>query len=281
MTVIRSWDGYLWYENPRGATPRERNTLITVLDLINRDSIFVDVGAHIGFFAIRVANMCKWVHAIEPNPEAYTILEKNIELNNIGNITVHKCACGLRYRRATIYIADTETTLLPRTGRNTLTVDVKPLDSLVNHCDVVKIDVEGWERDVVLGASRIIDTCKPIWVIEHHDLGAGASLFPEIMGSYKEIRAILHDYTCIPFDEGRVVYIHKDKINSIRTEALKRLLTLCWSNKVIKNIEHDRPWYYGLPYTWWYGCSILDFIEQLPDHVLDEPEWLKRAEEII
>jgi hypothetical protein len=41
------------------------------------------------------------------------------------------------------------------------------------------------------------------------------------------------------------------------------------------NVKNGRCWWYGLPYTWWYGMGVLDVVENLPEHVLDEPEWLE------
>ena len=44
----------------------------------------------------------------------------------------------------------------------------------------------------------------------------------------------------------------------------------------MKNLREGRDWYYGLPYTWWYGMGVLDVIENLPEHIPEEPEWLEQ-----
>jgi hypothetical protein len=39
-------------------------------------------------------------------------------------------------------------------------------------------------------------------------------------------------------------------------------------------LEQGRPWYYGLPYTWWWGMNF----NEIESHVLrpEEPEWIER-----
>ena len=276
--ILVSWDGLKWFKHDRGICPREKNVLRTIQSLTNKNSVFVDVGAHIGFYTVRLALKCKHVHAVEPNPESAYILRRNIELNNINNVTVHQCACGKNPSKAKIYIADTCTTLIPRTNRRTVEVDVKPLDSLVKYCDVVKIDVEGFEEEVLLGAKNLITHVKPIWIIEHHDKGLGIQYYPETKGMSERIRKLLSDYIKITYDEGRSAYIHKSKINQVPEHALRRLIALGVQHHVLTNIIEGRAWYHGLPYTWWYGVSMLDFMEEVYEHVIEEPEWIKIVE---
>ena len=278
MSILKSWDGYLWYKNDRGIKVREKNVLKTLYSLSTKNTVFVDIGAHIGFYVIRLAKVCKHVHAIEPNPEAIEILKENIKLNKIKNVTIHPYALGKEVRKANLYLADNNSTLLTRSDRNSIEVQVKTFDEVIDYCDLVKIDVEGFEEEVLLGAYRIITHVKPIWVIEHHDQGLGSIYYPETKGMSERIRTILKDYIKITFDVGRSVYIPKEKINEVKEEALKRLISLAILNKIIKNLEEQRPWYYGMPYTWWYSMTLLDFYEELLERVLNEPEWLRISE---
>ena len=277
--ILVSWDGLKWFRNPRGIIPREKNLLKIIQSLSDQSKVFVDVGAHVGFYAIRMAKQCRWVHAIEPNPESIEILRKNIELNDITNITIHPYACGAIRMKSKIYISDTTTTLFQRDDRPSIEVEVATLDELIHHCDVVKIDVEGWEEQVLLGAKRLIVEEKPIWLIEHHDVGEGAKHYPETRGMSQRIRNMLSEYRKITFDLGRSVYIHESVIDEVPREALRLILKLAVYFKVTQNLESLRPWYYGLPYTWWHGMSLVDFMEEVPERVVDEPEWLSAVSE--
>ena len=95
----------------------------------------------------------------------------------------------------------------------------------------------------------------------------------------QRIRNILGEYRKITFDLGRSIYVHESIIDKIPKEALRLILKLAVYFKVTQNIENLRPWYYGLPYTWWYGMSLIDFMEEIPERVVDEPEWLNVTSE--
>jgi tRNA G37 N-methylase Trm5 len=72
-----------------------RNELAMVLDHVRNGDVFVDVGAHIGTFAIRVAR--KLGHrgkllAIEGAPETHALLERNIGANGLDHRIQAICA---------------------------------------------------------------------------------------------------------------------------------------------------------------------------------------------
>jgi len=50
------------------------------------NDIVIDIGAHIGEYALPAAKNSGKVVAVEPNPDTFTILKKNIELNKISNV---------------------------------------------------------------------------------------------------------------------------------------------------------------------------------------------------
>ena len=55
---------------------------------ITKDSIVVDVGAHIGSFSLMAARDARKVLAFEPEPINYQMLKKNMELNNLENMAI-------------------------------------------------------------------------------------------------------------------------------------------------------------------------------------------------
>src|SRR3990172_8397516 len=56
-------------------------------ELGGKDKIFIDVGAHVGYSAIRMTKYYNWVYAFEPEPFNYQGLLKNIDINEVRNIT--------------------------------------------------------------------------------------------------------------------------------------------------------------------------------------------------
>jgi len=59
---------------------------------ITKDSIVVDVGAHIGSFSLIAARSAERVLAYEPEPMNYQMLKKNVELNHLKNLTIFEMA---------------------------------------------------------------------------------------------------------------------------------------------------------------------------------------------
>jgi hypothetical protein len=47
--------------------------------------------------------------------------------------------------------------------------EVVPLDDVVDRADIVKVDVESYDWRAVQGMAGLIDSCRPVLVIAHHD----------------------------------------------------------------------------------------------------------------
>jgi len=55
---------------------------------LSKDDVVLDAGAFIGDFTIKVARKVKEVVAVEPLPWAFKILKKNVEMNELKNVTL-------------------------------------------------------------------------------------------------------------------------------------------------------------------------------------------------
>ena len=132
--------------------------------------VFFDVGANNGFFSVLACDLggpASHAVAFEPNPRLIPLLRRAIPRVG-GNITVIPAAVGRVRERAPLTIVDDErnsglSTLLEvdkRTRNQVTEVDVVTLDDYarVNEVapHVIKIDVEGAELDVLLGARRLL-----------------------------------------------------------------------------------------------------------------------------
>ena len=152
----------------------------------------VDVGAHVGNHTLYFSKMLglKTV-AFEPNPQTYQLLAANVRENGV------EAMC--RIRHAAVGASSGRVHAIPASGGNSGMARVEsdaagevPLlcldDELQNdvRVDVLKIDVEGWETDVLRGATRIIERHRPLIYVE-----ASAATF-------SEVRALLtaHRYVC-------------------------------------------------------------------------------------
>lgn len=149
---------------------------------------FVDVGAHAGFFTIlasRLVGDSGVVHAIEPMPDNCRRLEYAIARNRLTNVVVHRFAVAAARGRATLFAHRNSTmwSLYPDgTSGAGAEVDVWPLDDLVAEGivprpDLVKVDVEGAERDFLRGAAHVLADGTDV-LIEFPITDIGADLLP-------------------------------------------------------------------------------------------------------
>jgi len=152
-----------------------------VQDLIGRTlrpgGVFVDVGANIGTFTIPAADHVGpsgKVVAIEASPNVFGVLQKNVALNNIGNVKLICAAAGSSNDEARFYPAPTDHfgmgSRAPQFNATPISVPCVTLDSLVREfglpsVDLIKIDVEGFELDVLKGAIELLGRERPPPVI--------------------------------------------------------------------------------------------------------------------
>lgn len=138
----------------------------------------VDVGSCIGNHAVYFAQILnREVFAFEPNSVAFDILSTNISLNSLTNhVTLFKTALGNKKTRASLIQTSTNNiggTTLKQATRGK--VAVATLDSLLptdSNIAFIKIDVEGWELDVLMGADNTIRRCRPVIAAECGEISA-------------------------------------------------------------------------------------------------------------
>jgi FkbM family methyltransferase len=141
--------------------------------LIKPGARFLDVGANIGYFSVFAARSATGVRvdAIEPHPTLYGLLRANLWANRV-RATTWNTALGIDRRflplqSAPMNAGDTRVTS-PSTGAHySLAVPVVAADELLagRAFDVVKIDVQGWEPEVVSGLERIVRSSPGIVLV--------------------------------------------------------------------------------------------------------------------
>jgi len=140
--------------------------------------VFIDVGAHVGTWTLRLQKFFKRVIAYEPNPNAYNVLFQNIGLNQMKNVFAYKEAVSNVAGAAMLKVYDlpSHSSILDNPTVKTEATGVIPivtsrLDDLNLEgmaLDLLKVDVEGAELLVLEGASRLITENLPRLCIECH-----------------------------------------------------------------------------------------------------------------
>lgn len=140
---------------------------------------FVDVGASIGHWTIFVAKKGFEVHSFEPSPRPYSILKRRVR--RYSNVHVYPIALGESQREATLMLFESfsphsvvgslaDYAQMQKRGLlGRVQIPVRTLDSFgFTNVGLIKIDTEGYEVPILLGAEQTIRECKPRLIIEVH-----------------------------------------------------------------------------------------------------------------
>lgn len=156
-----------------------------LLPNLREGSVFLDVGAHIGYFSMKAARKVGRtgrVLSFEPNPETLKLLNDNVARNHAENITVEPVACTEREQTLTLYAAPVANTgasslarsnaeIAPGESAHGYQVRGRPIDDVVRELnlqrvDAIKVDVEGAEVSVLRGAANTLKRFHPKLIIE-------------------------------------------------------------------------------------------------------------------
>lgn len=180
---IREADGLLWVDrggksgDQLGPEAHEAE-LWPILDrLLPEGGVFLDVGAHVGHWSLRLASKASKVLAVEANPVTASTLRKNLALNDITNVEVTEVAAWdettrLRLEDPYNQVAGGSTRVLPAHGAED-TVPAGPLSAALaylDRLDLVKLDVEGADIHALDGMAKLVRRLKPTLFIECHDI---------------------------------------------------------------------------------------------------------------
>jgi|SRR5579875_192761 len=163
----------------------EPGLLLSLKRLLSPGGVFFDIGANVGFlslFAARIVGQTGVVHAFEPSPREFSRLQRNIDLNGMGNIILTvQCALGNRNEELALHVAEERYSGLNTLGDryfyskaqtdDVVNVSVRTLDDYVDEMklhrlDLIKVDAEGWEARVLEGGAKTLSRYRPTLLIE-------------------------------------------------------------------------------------------------------------------
>ncbi len=143
--------------------------------LISSNDIVFDIGANIGVVTNWFAHRCQHVHAFEPHPDNFETIKSQQELRNMKNITLHDIALGKDNSKMQLHVkrfhghhslgdvASSQT--VGRIEVNVRTVDEIFEELKIDKINFMKIDVEGFESDVLRGASGLLQNKKIDYIL--------------------------------------------------------------------------------------------------------------------
>ncbi len=145
----------------------ESKTISLIQKLLRNEGIFFDVGANIGSITLPVAKLSNAkVHAFEPSRLSFQYLEKNVSDNNLKNVTLNNVAVhSIDGKEFTFYEAEEKygnsslTSIYHKQTEykvNSISLDAYCKRNRITKIDVLKVDVQGYELDVLQGAENLI-----------------------------------------------------------------------------------------------------------------------------
>lgn len=214
-------------------------TEITLLEKhINASDTVIDVGANIGthtlFFSKKITESGA-VISIEPQKIIYDLLKENIHINKLSNVTTHQFYLdkeeGIKYIEPKVASHLDNFGTLSHEDNEGDAINKATLDSLkLEKCDFIKLDAQGKELEVLVGASNTIKEFMPIMYIYCEIKERTPSLISFLM----EYQYQLYWHTAFYFNENN--YYH-DHLNIFGNSASFNILCFPKDKNVIQTPE--------------------------------------------
>lgn len=143
--------------------------------LIRPGDTVLDIGANIGMITVAMAKLVGSegrVHSFEPNPSMIGLLRQAIARNHLSNVRLHPVALGPQPATLELRIPrmNSGAASLVRNRHDSdceiVNVPVRQLDSVamsegIRSIRLIKIDVEGYEAEVLRGADTLLERMRP------------------------------------------------------------------------------------------------------------------------
>lgn len=155
----------------------EQEILNVIRENVQAGDTVVDVGANIGqhtLFMSKFVGETGSVYAFEPLKSNTDSIQKSLKLNNSQNVKVETMAVGEKDTEVKMYVPETSNDRSSRelvgiVVENFEKVKMTKLDTYFKDkkIDFIKIDTEGFESEVVSGASKMIAEHQPKILLEY------------------------------------------------------------------------------------------------------------------
>lgn len=214
----------------------EYEEMLFLLHALRPENIFIDVGANVGAYTIlssKVVN-AKSI-AFEPLPKTFERLKDNININRINDRVIIK-NLGVADKIGSIFFTNNKgvqnkVNLVNKSDSNSTNVNVTTLDSeiLENNDLIIKIDVEGYELNVIEGAKKVFSSTRFLaLIIEFSGIGE------EFGYSNDMLHKKLTSFNLVPIKYDpltrqiiKLEDYNKKNLNTIYVKDIEKIQKLC------------------------------------------------------
>lgn len=225
--------GY-WYHGRE----REKNTMLLFEKLIKKSDTVIEVGGHIGYISLYFSNLIGkegMVYVFEPGINNLPYLKNNVKGKH--NIVVIEKGVGSCNTRMPFYIENLtgqnnsfikdfkgfiqnkKNSFIRNISVKEITVDVVRLDNFIVDNKIspnfIKIDVEGFEFEIIKGMSYTLKNFQPILMIEVQD-------------NYKSIYNVMKNENYLMFNDNLKLIKNPDELseNTFFIHSIKHISIL-------------------------------------------------------
>lgn len=142
------------------------------------DEVVLDIGAHVGTFAVWASYKCPGARiiSVEPSPVTLDYLRRNVAENRLKNVTVVEAACAADDGERQLFtrgVLAMNTLFAPRAGSVGTAVKCVTLDQLfarfaIPRCAFLKLDCEGAEYQILFSTSDEVLSRIACIAMEYH-----------------------------------------------------------------------------------------------------------------
>lgn len=153
------------------------------IELDNESPRILDLGSHIGLSTLYFKTLfpASEIDSYEPHPDSFRLLKENLEWNNIQGVTIHNEAASVGESSLTLHVNEDNTwrstvSIHPMAWNESqhtipMTFRATPFRQIISApYDLVKMDVEGYEYELIKSVKNELNNCKH-WLIEIHGRG--------------------------------------------------------------------------------------------------------------
>ena len=206
----------------------EYKEMLFTLHFLRPGDVFVDVGANIGSYTVLASANCGARSiALEPVPSTFKRLKRNVVVNNIEErVILLNNACGSQPKDLSFTASLDAGNHVVRNGENLdpsekVIVRSVTLDSSVEGADLIKIDVEGFETEVIEGGVKTLSSMKlNAIIIELNGMGSRYGFSDEHIHQ-RLINFGFRPYTYDPFNRTLLSLQHLGSHNTIYIRDLE------------------------------------------------------------
>ena len=172
--TIHSNLDYIYHNSLKHNCFWEDDIVMLIYDIIKPNTDMLDIGANIGLITLAVNLLTEKTHnfhCVEMNNNIFNMLVKNTQIHK--NIFCYNFGAGANLKIENMEFNEFNngaSRINSNVVNNNIFYPILPLDSIIDHfCNpisVIKIDVEGYEYETILGMKFLLEKHKPSIVIE-------------------------------------------------------------------------------------------------------------------